>query len=107
MRACASGLVRPPDRHAGGAVGELLRCLGVAHDRRKVALELEPAEHDPLGGVEFLLRHLLPAGVGPRDHELCLLRVLATADTNIASFAVPEVEEDTHVLWEVLVRLSE
>src|SRR5579863_7218432 len=75
-----SGLVRPPDRHPCGAVGQLLRSLGVAHDRREIALQLEAAEHDSLGGIELFLSHLLPARVGAGDDEFGLLGVLPRPD---------------------------
>src|ERR1039457_5722180 len=81
-RVIRSAFIRPPDRHTGGAVGQLLRGLGVSHDRREIALQLQPAEHDPLGGVELLLRHLLPARIRAGDHEFGLLSVLASADAH-------------------------
>src|ERR1700680_565869 len=102
-----SAFVRPPDRHAGGAVGQLLRALGVADDRREVTFQLEPAEHDPRGGVELFPSHLLPARVRAGAPELALLTVLARPDADVARLAVPEVEEDTAVLGKVLVRLGE
>src|SRR5580700_6265805 len=79
-----SGLVGPAHRHPGGALGQLLGRLGVADDRREVPFELQPAEHDALGGVELLLRNLLPARVRAGDDKLRLLRVLAAADANVA-----------------------
>src|ERR1039457_2789472 len=106
-RVIRSAFIRPPDRHTGGAVGQLLRGLGVSHDRREIALQLQPAEHDPLGGVELLLRHLLPARIRAGDHEFGLLSVLASADAHVARLAVPEIEEDAAILREVLVGLGE
>src|SRR5580692_941917 len=102
-----SDLVRPPDRDARRAVGELLRCLRVSDDRGEVALELQPPQHDALGRVELLLSHLLPARVGAGDHELGLLRILTRADADIARLTVPEVEEDPFVIRKVLVGLGE
>src|SRR5579862_2204228 len=71
-----SGLVRPPDRNPSGAVGQLLRRLGVPDDGHHVALQLEAAQHDPLGGVELLRGDLLPARVGAGDDELGLLGIV-------------------------------
>src|SRR5579862_2845650 len=102
-----SRLVRPSDRHAGGAIGQLLARLGVAHDRREITLQLEAAEHDSLGGIELFLSHLLPARVGAGDDELGLLGVLPGPDANVTRLPVPEVEKNAAILGEVLVGFGE
>src|ERR1700729_2385131 len=98
-----SRLVRPPDRHSSGAVGQLLRGLRVAHDGREITFQLQAAKHDSLGGVELLLRHLLPARIGTGDDEFGLLSILAGPDSDIAGLAVPEIEKDASILGEILV----
>src|ERR1700693_330189 len=102
-----SRLVGPADRHPRGALGQLLGRFHVANDGREIAFELQPAEHDPLGRVELLLRDLLPSRVRAGDDELRLLRILRGADADIARFTVPEIEEDAKVLRKVLVGLGE
>src|SRR5207245_8358799 len=100
-----SVFVRPLDRDPRRAFGHLLRRLGIAHDGRTIALQLDLALQHAIGRVHLFCRHLLPAGVGSRDHEVALLRVRGGADSDGARRAVEQVHDDTHRLGKFLVRI--
>src|SRR5438309_8823174 len=98
--------VREVDRDPGRALGHLLRRPGVADDGRQVALELELALHHPLGRVELLAHHLLPARVGRRHHEVALLRLIGRNHLDVPGLAVEEVQENPVAVGDVLIGLG-
>src|SRR5438552_8750278 len=100
-----SVFVRPLDRDPRRAFGHLLRRLGIAHDGRQIALQLELALQHALGRVQLFCRHLLPARVGSGEHEVALLRVRSRAPRAAARRAVEQVHDDTPRLGEFPVRL--
>src|SRR5437588_2130471 len=100
------GFVREFDRDPGRALGHLLRGPGVADDGRQVSLQLQLALHHPLGRVELLLHHLLPARVGGGDDEVGLGSGVGAGELDVARLTVEEIHVDPLRLWEVLVGLG-